>query len=234
VEKHVNRRTLVMADRPRSSTADELRGSETARHQSTEDVVEVYADEADRLDRWRWLDRLFAGRYRQRQFGNAEGRVLDIACGIGANFRYLPQSVDLVGIDISPEMLAKAEDELERLELDGSLYRMDAEALEFPDDSFDTVISSFSTCTFPDPITALEEMGRVCTDDGRILLLEHGQSDISLIARLLEWRAEAHYEKSGCRLTQRPLQIVNSAGLTVLDTQNAFFDIITRIEAAPE
>jgi len=61
---------------------------------------------------------------------------------------------------------------------------MDAQALEFPDDSFDTVISSFSTCTFPDPIAALHEMERVCTPDGEILLLEHRRSDAAPLAWL--------------------------------------------------
>ncbi|WP_254831274.1 class I SAM-dependent methyltransferase [Haloglomus salinum] len=223
-----------MTDNFRSSGAGDSPGLGTQQHKSVGDIAGVYADEAEALDRWRWLDRLFAGRYRKRQFGDAEGQVLDVACGIGANFRYLPQPVDLVGIDISPEMLTRAEAELARLDINGALYSMDAETLAFSDNSFDTVISSFSTCTFPDPVKALREMRRVCRGDGRILLLEHGQSDIGPVARLLDWRADAHYEKSGCRLTQRPLQVVSSVGVTVVDVRTEFLDIITCVEAVPE
>lgn len=138
------------------------------RPMSVEDIREIYADCAQWAARFDWLNRLLTGRYRGRLFGNAEGRVLDVACGTGANFPYLPSTVDLVGVDISPEMLAKARERLTRLELKGTVEEMDAQALEFDDNSFDTVISSLSTCTFPDPVTAIEEMNRVCKPTGRI------------------------------------------------------------------
>lgn len=203
------------------------------RPMSVEDVREAYARYADWIDRLGWLDRLLTGRYRRRRFASAEGRVLDVACGTGTNFRYLPDSVDLVGIDISEEMLARARDELDRLGRDGTLERMNAQALAFDDDRFETVVSSFSTCTFPDPIAALREMERVCAPDGRILLVEHGRSDVELIARYQEWRADAHYQKAGCRVTQEPLEIVRRAGLSIEATETGQFGRITAIEASP-
>jgi ubiquinone/menaquinone biosynthesis C-methylase UbiE len=217
----------------RSDGTDGVQDAETREGMSAEDVADAYDDIADSLDRWSWMDRLFAGRYRRRQFGDASGRVLDVACGTGPNFRYLPPSVDVVGIDISPEMLEKAEARLESLPPEGSVVEMDAEALAFPDDSFETVISSFSTCTFPNPLTALREMRRVCAPTGRILLLEHGQSENRVLARLMDWRADAHYEKAGCRLTQRPLELVDEAGLSVRDAREEWFGILTLVEATP-
>nr|WP_049895627.1 class I SAM-dependent methyltransferase [Halopiger xanaduensis] len=196
-------------------------------------MTDAYADVADKLARWQQLDRLFAGRYRRRQFGDANGRVLDVACGTGRNFRYLSSSSEVVGIDISAEMLAHARDELDRLNLDGIVRQMDAQTLDFPDDSFDTIISSFSTCTFPDSITALCEMERVCTPDGEILLLEHSRSDAALLAWLQDWRANSHYEKNGCRLNHDPLETVEQAGLTVENASTAFFGLVTAIEVIP-
>ncbi|WP_255193190.1 class I SAM-dependent methyltransferase [Natronobeatus ordinarius] len=125
------------------------------RPMSVDEIRDSYADWADWADRFDWLDRTVTGRYRRELFGDARGRVLDVACGTGTNFPSLPPEVDLVGIDVSPAMLANARERLERLEVDGTLYEMDAQALAFDDDSFDTVVSSFSTCTFPDPVTAL-------------------------------------------------------------------------------
>jgi len=203
------------------------------RHKSARDVQATYADVADRFARWAWLDRLFTGRFRRRQFSDARGRVLDVACGTGTNVPYLPESVDFVGVDLSPAMLANAREELNRLGREGSLCRMDAASLAFPDDSFDTVISALSTCTFPDPVAALREMARVCRPEGRILLLEHGQSDIGPIARVLDWRADAHYEQLGCRLTQEPLELVDAAGLPVVESRSALLGIVTAIEARP-
>lgn len=200
---------------------------------SADEIADAYADVADKLARWQQLDRLFAGRYRRHQFEHANGRVLDVACGTGRNFRYLPSSSEVVGIDISDEMLGHARNELDKLELDGAVHQMDAQALEFPDDSFDTVISSFSTCTFPDPITALHEMERVCTPDGEILLLEHRRSDAAPLAWLQDWRAASHYEKNGCRLNHEPLESVQEAGLPVENASTTFFGLVTAIDATP-
>lgn len=204
------------------------------RSKSTDEIADAYADVADKLAQWRQLDRLFAGRYRHHQFEHANGRVLDVACGTGRNFRYLPSSSEVVGIDISDEMLAHARSELDRLERSGEVHQMDAQALDFPDSSFDTVISSFSTCTFPDPIAALHEMERVCSPDGEILLLEHRRSDAAPLAWLQDLRAESHYEKNGCRLNHEPLETVKQAGLPIKNASTAFFGLVTAIDATPK
>ena len=215
-----------------SEKTDQQHSAHT-RSKSADEIADAYAEVADKLARWQQLDRLFAGRYRRRQFRHANGRVLDVACGTGQNFRYLQSPSEVVGIDISDDMLAYARAELDRLELSGTVHQMDAQALDFPDDSFDTVVSSFSTCTFPDPIAALDEMERVCTPDGEILLLEHGRSDAAPLAWLQDWRAESHYEKNGCRLNHEPLETVEQAGLPVENASTAFFGLVTAIDATP-
>lgn len=204
------------------------------RSMSVADIRSVYANYADWIHRFELADRLITGGYRRDRFGDVDGRVLDVACGTGTNFRYLPETADLVGVDISPEMLAKANDTLAELEVDGTLREMDAQDLEFNDNSFDAVISSLSTCTFPDPVAALQEMKRVCKPDGTIRLVEHGRSDSRPIAWYQEWRADAHYAKMGCRLTQDPRKIVSEADLSVQDTETGLFGILTTFEIAPQ
>ncbi|WP_336338726.1 class I SAM-dependent methyltransferase [Haloarcula brevis] len=224
--------TAGQQHRTHNENTDQQR-SARRRSKSADEIADAYADVADKLARWRQLDRLFAGRYRRRQFEYANGRVLDVACGTGRNFRYLPPSSEVVGIDISDEMLGHARNEIDRLELSGTVHQMDAQALDFPDDSFDTVISSFSTCTFPDPIAALHEMERVCTPDGEILLLEHRHSDAAPLTWLQAWRAESHYKKNGCRLNHEPLETVKQAGLSVENVSTAFFGLVTTIDVTP-
>lgn len=203
------------------------------RPMSVADIKSSYAEYADWMHCFEWLDRLITGRYRRERFGDVEGRVLDVACGTGTNFRYLSDSVELVGIDISPEMLAKASDQLARLDVDGTLEQMDAQDLDFPDDSFETVISALSTCTFPDPVAALREMERVCRPDGTIRLVEHGRSDVGPLARYQDWRADAHYETAGCRWNQEPREVVTAAGLSVEDTSTGLLGTITTFEIDP-
>jgi len=203
------------------------------RNKSTEEIAALYDEMAERYERWDWTNRLFSGPLRKRAFADARGRVLDVACGTGTNFRYLPPTAQLVGVDVSPEMVDAARDELATLRRGGTVYRMDAQDLAFPDNSFDTVVSSLSTCTFPDPVAALEEMERVCRPDGRVRLLEHGRSDAEFVGRFQDWRADAHFEKHGCRWTQDPLANVEATDLTVLDSEELFLGIITIIEARP-
>lgn len=209
------------------------RDSVASRSKTIAEIDDVYARYADWIDRLAVLDRLKTGRYRRRQFGDVDGRVLDVACGTGTNFPYFRDRAEVVGVDVSPEMLAKARETLEELPITGDLHRMDAQSLAFPTDSFQTVVSALSTCTFPDPVAALDEMARVCRPGGRVLLLEHGRSDVAPLARYQEWRADAHFERSGCRLTQEPLEVVGASGLTVVETDTALLGTITTIEAVP-
>lgn len=202
------------------------------RHTIT-DVRETYREQAAQMDRMDWMNRALTGRYRRRLFGDATGRVLDVACGVGTNARFLPPESTYVGIDVSSDVLARAEQRLQGRSRETTLHEMDAQNLDFPDDSFDTVVSSMSTCTFPDPVEALAEMNRVCVPDGRVLLLEHGRSSVGPIARFQDWRADAHFEKHRCRWDQEPLAVAAESPLRVVDSSSAVLGMITAIEARP-
>ncbi len=207
--------------------------AEPTPRKSAAEVRGLYADLAPKMDRMAWLNRLVTGGHRRRLFGKARGRTLDVACGLGLNLRYLPEDVDYVGVDLSPDMLARARARHAGREPTPEFLRMDASDLEFDDDAFDTVISSLSTCTFPDPGAVLREMGRVCRPDGRILLLEHGRSSVEALGRFQDWRADAHYENHGCRWAQDPLEVVDEAGLPVRRHRTSLLGIITAIEVRP-
>ena len=198
-----------------------------------DEIREIYADQAPRFERFEPVDRLVLGRYRERLFSHASGRVLDVACGTGANFPYLPRDVELVGVDLSEAMLARARERLADLDLDGGVRRADAADLPFADDSFETVISSLSTCTFPEPLAVLREIDRVCAPDGRILLLEHGRSSVGPIARFQDWWAPRHFEAHGCRWNQEPADVVAEAGLEAMAVDRSLLGIVTSIVVRP-
>src|SRR5262249_52242921 len=85
-----------------------------------------------------------------------------------------------------------------KLSLHASFLLADAEALPFSDKHFDTVVSSHTTCTFPNPITALREMARVWRTEGKILLLEHGRSDREWLGRWQDHLADRNAKTVGC------------------------------------
>ncbi|WP_224333928.1 class I SAM-dependent methyltransferase [Haloprofundus halobius] len=200
---------------------------------STDELRELYDDAASQFDRVEPIDRLILGRSRRRLFSRASGRVLDVACGTGSNFPYLPAGVSVTGVDLSPEMLARARTRADEFGLDVRLQEADAQSLPFEDDSFDTVVSSLSTCTFPDPTAALREMARVCDPAGRILLLEHGRSRVEPVARLQDRLAPWHFEQMGCRWNQQPADIVAEAGLRVDGVRCRYLGVVTELVAEP-
>jgi ubiquinone/menaquinone biosynthesis C-methylase UbiE len=163
----------------------------------------------------------------------ASGNVLEIAVGTGKNLTYYPQDCRITALDLSSEMLNVARNRAEKLSIHVTFSLADAQALPFPDKSFDTVLSSLSTCTFPNPVAALEEMARVCRGDGKILLLEHGRSDRERLARWQDRHADQFVKPLGCHWNREPLELAKDAGLKLVAARRSFFGIFYRIEAEP-
>jgi len=170
---------------------------------------------------------------RRELLSRASGAVLDVACGTGANFPFYNGYATLTAVDLSPGMLDQAQKRADQLDLAVDLKVMDAEALNFPDGSFDTVVSSLSTCTVPDPVRQLREMGRVCRDDGHILLIEHGRSRWRWFAWYQDRTVGTAFSVVGCRWNQDPLALIQQAGLQVIDFQRTGGGIFYTIEATP-
>jgi ubiquinone/menaquinone biosynthesis C-methylase UbiE len=172
-------------------------------------------------------------RLRHRLLQRASGKVLEIAVGTGRNRRFYPRTCKITAVDFSPAMLGVARKRAVRLGLSIPFLVMDAERLAFPDRCFDTVVSSLTVCTFPDPAAALREMARVCRLGGRILLLEHGRSDRQWLGHWQDRRADCHAKALGCRWNREPLDLARHAGLKLVTAQRLFFGIVHLIEARP-
>lgn len=113
-------------------------------------------------------------------------RILEVGVGTGLSLPLYPSKVKVVGIDISPEMLkyAKqivAEENLKHVE---SLHLMNAEQMEFSDNSFDCVVAMYVATVVPSPKKFVKEIRRVCKPGGRILILNHFNNPSSLSGRI--------------------------------------------------
>jgi len=84
-----------------------------------------------------------------------------------------------VGIDLSPEMLARARHKVDALGLSQveALVEMDGQRMEFADASFDTVVALHVLSVAPDPARLMQEMRRVAAPGGEILILNHFRSE---------------------------------------------------------
>lgn len=170
---------------------------------------------------------------RRNLFSQATGHVLDVGCGYGMNFPYLTNATEITGIDFSHVMLQKARDIIRRSGLVVDLREGNAEALDFSDNAFDTVISALSTCSFYDPIKALQEMRRVCKSNGRILLIEHGRSSWNWLGRYQDKHVQQQIDQGGCRWNQEPQELVQEAGIKIMHADRSLLGIFHTITASP-
>ena len=193
----------------------------------------------NRFARWYDLvegvpDLLGVRKLRQQLLGQSSGKVLEVAVGTGKNLPYYPRGCQIIAVDLSREMLNVARKRAAKLSMDVNFLLADADALPFSDKTFDTVVSSLSTCTFPNPLVAVREMSRVCRTDGKILLLEHGRSDRDWLGRWQDRHADRFAKPLGCHWNRRPLELVRDAGLRVVRAQRTFFGIFHEIDVIAE
>jgi phosphatidylethanolamine/phosphatidyl-N-methylethanolamine N-methyltransferase len=106
-------------------------------------------------------------------------RILEVGVGTGLSLPFFRRDSEVTGIDVSAEMLAKAQRRVERLGLKHvkALSVMDAEKMEFADNSFDAVIALYVASVVPNPAHFAAEMRRVCRPGGTIVLVNHFASD---------------------------------------------------------
>ena len=96
--------------------------------------------------------------------------VLETSVGTGLNFKYLPHGTKLFGLDLSPEMLTRCQNNLRRWQVDADLYLGNAESLPFADSSFDVVYTCGGFNFFSDRVKAIREMIRVAKPGGHLMI----------------------------------------------------------------
>ena len=106
-------------------------------------------------------------------------RILEVGVGTGLSLPFFRADSQVTGIDVSAEMLAKARRRVDRLGLKNvnALTVMDAESMDFPDNSFDAVMGMYVASVVPNPARFAAEIRRVCRPGGTIVLVNHFASD---------------------------------------------------------
>jgi ubiquinone/menaquinone biosynthesis C-methylase UbiE len=198
----------------------------------TERVRRIQDKEAPRYDRQMgFFDRvLFAGG-REWACSQVNGDVLELAIGTGRNLPHYPADVRLTGIELSPQMLEIGSKRAEELGRDVDLRIGDAQALEFEDESFDTVIVTFGLCTIPDDRGAVSEMHRVLRPGGRLVLLEHVRSP-SLAVRAVQRALDPLSVRFAAdHLARDPLDYLGDVGFEIESVQRLKLGIVERVVA---
>jgi ubiquinone/menaquinone biosynthesis C-methylase UbiE len=157
---------------------------------------------------------LFSGN-REWVCSRAEGEVLELAAGTARNLPFYPEGVRVTGVELSPEMAALARERAEDLGRQIDVRIGDAEALDFPDESFDTVVCTYGLCTIPDDAAAVREARRVLRPGGRILLAEHVRSPNPLVRTIQRILDPLAHRFGGDHLLREPLDHLSAEGFVV-------------------
>jgi ubiquinone/menaquinone biosynthesis C-methylase UbiE len=198
----------------------------------TERVRDLYDRFASRYDTMTgFSEKLFFGDGRRWVCSQARGNVLEIAVGTGRNFPYYPEDAKLTGIDLSPQMLGIAQRRAQELGRKVGLRVGDAQALDFPDNRFDTVVSTLSLCTIPDDRKAVAEARRVLQPGGRLLLLEHVRSSLTLVQAVQRVLDPITVRLGADHLLREPLDYVETEGLVIEQIERSRWGIVERLAA---
>jgi phosphatidylethanolamine/phosphatidyl-N-methylethanolamine N-methyltransferase len=113
-------------------------------------------------------------------------RVLEVGIGTGISMAAYPPHCEVTGIDLAPEMLARAR---RKAAENGwhhiNLLEMDALNLEFPENSFDYVTSFHVITVVPDPVRMMNEIHRVCKPEGKVVIINHFQTTLPVIGPIV-------------------------------------------------
>jgi ubiquinone/menaquinone biosynthesis C-methylase UbiE len=188
--------------------------------------------QAGRYDReMNFWDRHLFGDSRPWACGRAVGEMLEVAVGTGRNLPFYPDGTRLTGVDWSPAMLAIARRRAADLGLEVDLRQGDAQALDFPDASFDTVLCALGLCAIPDDRRAVTEMARVLRPGGRLLLVDHVAASASAL-RAVQWLYERiTIPLAGEHFRRRPLTYVRDLGFDVEETERFRLGVVERVSA---
>lgn len=163
-------------------------------------------------------------------FANMNGKVLFVAVGTGQDIPFFPPGRDIVGIDISPRMLAKAKTRAAKYAGSLDLRVMDIHELEFPDHSFDQVVTSCTFCSVPNPVAGLTALRRVLKAGGMLYMFEHTGSRIFPFNLMLDLMTPL-WKPIGPEMNRDTVANVEKACFEIKQVNNVYLDVVRVIIA---
>ncbi|MCH5373337.1 MAG: class I SAM-dependent methyltransferase [Planctomycetes bacterium] len=158
----------------------------------------------------------------------ADAKVLEIGVGTGISLSAYPPHANVLGVDLSTDMLNQA---ASRAESEGrsniTLQQMDALDLTAPSEAFDFVMAFHVVSVVGDVDRMMGEMYRVCKPGGKIVVINHFRSPRPLIAAVVD-QASPITRRLGWRTTLRLEEVTSAVPLQVeKQYKTSFFSLFT-------
>ncbi|MBF0368402.1 MAG: class I SAM-dependent methyltransferase [Magnetococcales bacterium] len=163
-------------------------------------------------------------------YRSMSGKVLFVAMGTGLDIAQFPPNQDIIGVDISSKMLAKAQPRADSYPGSLTLMVQDVLALDFADDSFDQVFTACTFCSVPNPVAGLRSLKRVLKPGGRLNMFEHTGSRIPPFNMMLNLMNPL-CRQMGPEVNRPTEENVRAAGFEILEVNHIYLDIVKTIRA---
>ncbi len=172
-------------------------------------------------------EKIWFTKWRKSFFSPLKGKILEVGIGTGNNIEFYGKEAKVTGIDFSEKMLEKAREKLiQSRKKNITLKQMDAENLNFKDNSFDYVVTSCVFCSVPNPIKGLKEIRRVLKPTGKLIMIEHVLSKNPVIALIEHVHNPLTQFFMGVNINRNTKQNIIQSGMNIVEDKNlALFDI---------
>jgi ubiquinone/menaquinone biosynthesis C-methylase UbiE len=174
-----------------------------------------YASVYDRYNRG--AERTWLGEARGLALSHARGRVLEIGAGTGMNLPRYRDVEEVVACEPDPAYRRRLARRVPEATVPVDVVDAAAERLPFPDNSFDTVVSTLVMCSVDDPARSAAELRRVLCPEGLLLLVEHVQTSRGGLTRVAQHASVPFWRLfvGGCRTNRPTLDTLRGAGFEV-------------------
>ena len=155
--------------------------------------------------------------FRERVIGAAEGRVLEIGVGSGTNLPFYRSPVrEVLALEPAPRLVAMARSAPHVTSMPVSFLQASAEAIPLDKYSVDTIVTTWTLCSIPQPGAALAEMRQVLRPGGKLLFVEHGLAPDEAVLRWQDRLTPAwRYISGGCHLNRPIRSMIDAAGFRI-------------------
>ncbi|MBT7642688.1 MAG: class I SAM-dependent methyltransferase [Rhodobiaceae bacterium] len=171
-------------------------------------------------------------RQRQKVVPHCEGRVLEIGMGTGHNLEfYDPKKVDMVfGLEPAPDMVKRAKPLAEKVDFPVEFIDLPGEEIPLEDNSVDTVLLTYTLCTIPDTLKAMQNMRRVLKPGGKLLFSEHGRAPDAAVEKWQN-RLNGAWGKiaGGCHINRDIPTLIEAGGFKITDMDQMYVPSTPRV-----
>lgn len=197
------------------------------------EIIQLFEKQAARYEKRR-KKKSIDTKWRKKLLEDARGKILEVAVGAGANFQFYSPAVEVTAVDFSPSMIEKAKQAAKEYGIQAEFIVADVESLSFPENCFDTIVSTLTLCSYSQPVQVLNFFNTWCKKDGQILLMEHGISSFGPLAWIQNKMDGWQLRKLGCHANRDILKIVSDSNITIERHESYMLGSVHLIWAKPQ